>query len=118
MNNFKTARISSNISVNKVAAIIGVTEQAIYSFENGKCNPSIDVLIKLSQIYDVTTDYLLGLTEYKNFKDEYKSLIEMVDERLFQELDRLDFDEFIDKKGDKYSKINGEWFVSIKANRR
>lgn len=39
--------------------------QATYSrIENGDRELSTEVLIKLSQLYNVSTDYLLGLSDY------------------------------------------------------
>lgn len=36
---------------------------SIYSrYENGTKEPSVDILVKLSELYDVSVDYLLGLS--------------------------------------------------------
>ena len=41
---------------------LGVTKQTVSNWENDNIQPSIDMLIKLSKIFNVSTDYLLGLT--------------------------------------------------------
>ncbi len=41
---------------------LGVTKQTVSNWENDNIQPSIEMLIKLSRIFNVTTDYLLGLT--------------------------------------------------------
>lgn len=39
---------------------IGVTKQCVSNWENNNIQPSIDMLIKIADIFSVTTDYLLG----------------------------------------------------------
>ena len=39
-----------------------VAKQTVSNWENDNIQPSIDMLIKLSKIFNVSTDYLLGLT--------------------------------------------------------
>lgn len=40
---------------------LGVTKSVISAYENGVRMPSYDILIQISRIFHVTTDYLLGL---------------------------------------------------------
>lgn len=40
---------------------LGVTKQTISNWENDNIQPSIEMLVRLSSIFHVTTDYLLGL---------------------------------------------------------
>lgn len=46
----------------QLAQKIGVTKQTVSNWENDNIQPSIDMLVNLSNIFNVTTDYLLGLT--------------------------------------------------------
>lgn len=46
-----------------VADKLGITESAYGYYEQGRREPSVAVLEKLSQIYGVSVDYLLGLTD-------------------------------------------------------
>ena len=46
----------------QVAQKLGITKQTVSNWENDNIQPSIDMLIKLSKIFNVSTDYLLGLT--------------------------------------------------------
>ena len=50
----------------QVADRIGLAISAVSSYESGTRYPSYDVLIKLAQIFHVSTDYLLGLTNKRN----------------------------------------------------
>ena len=51
-----------------VAAWPGITQQQYSLYESGKRKPPIDVIIALCKRYNVSADYLLGLT------NEYRSL--------------------------------------------
>ena len=44
-----------------LAERLGVTKSVISAYETGLRMPSYDILIKISRIFRVTTDYLLGL---------------------------------------------------------
>ncbi len=46
-------------SQEQLADILGVSRQAISKWESNQGQPEISNVIKLSQIYNVTTDYLL-----------------------------------------------------------
>lgn len=46
----------------QLAQKVGVTKQTVSNWENDNIQPSIDMLIKISKIFNVSTDYLLGLT--------------------------------------------------------
>lgn len=59
----KKLRQSSNLSQVCLARKLGVTKQSISNWENGNIMPSIDMLIRLAEIFGVTTDYLLGLND-------------------------------------------------------
>lgn len=46
----------------QLAQKLGITKQTVSNWENDNIQPSIDMLIKISKIFNVSTDYLLGLT--------------------------------------------------------
>ena len=53
-----------------VAKAIGISYISIGNYENGTRIPNADVLIKLANYFDVSADYLLGITEYRNQSHE------------------------------------------------
>lgn len=53
---------------NKLADVLGVTQDSISLWENDKRIPDTQYIIEMAKFFDVTTDYLLGIT------DEYKSV--------------------------------------------
>ena len=44
-----------------VAERIGISDSTLADYENGHVEPSLKVLMKLSDLYKCTTDYLLGV---------------------------------------------------------
>ena len=59
----KSLRIAHNISQVSLANQLGVTKQSVSNWENNNILPSIEMLIKLSGILSVSTDYLLSLDD-------------------------------------------------------
>lgn len=58
----KKLRNSYNINQVELANKLGVTKQCVSNWENDNILPSIEMLIKLSKYFNVSTDYLLGLS--------------------------------------------------------
>lgn len=63
MKNLRKVRKESGMTMKDLAQRIGVSESAISQYENGKRQPGYETLIELSKIFDVSTDYLLGIEE-------------------------------------------------------
>ena len=55
-------RMSFGWSQVQLAQKLNITKQTVSNWENDNIQPSIDMLVKLSKIFNVSTDYLLGLT--------------------------------------------------------
>lgn len=53
-------RTDKHLRQEQVARLIGVTKGAVSAYENDIRQPSYDVLIRLANLYRVSTDYLLG----------------------------------------------------------
>ena len=54
--------MSFNWTQVQLAQKLGVTKQTVSNWENDNIQPSIDMLMKISKIFNMSTDYLLGLT--------------------------------------------------------
>ena len=57
----KMMRKSRNLNQVQLAAQMNVTKQTISNWENNSLVPSIDMLVKISHYFSVSTDYLLEL---------------------------------------------------------
>ncbi|MBQ8879293.1 MAG: helix-turn-helix transcriptional regulator [Clostridia bacterium] len=58
--NIKALRLELGISQVDVARKLCVSKQCVSNWENDNVLPSIEMLIKLADLFGVTTDYLLG----------------------------------------------------------
>lgn len=64
----------------EIAEKLGVSPQAFSNYENGKREPDLLTILRLAKLFNVSVDYLLGLTPLKNkesvdFKDEHLQLL-------------------------------------------
>ncbi len=60
--NIKRLRMSRGLNQVSFAKLLGVTKQCISNWENDNVLPSIEMLVKVADIFSVTTDELLGRT--------------------------------------------------------
>lgn len=63
----KNCRKELNYTQDKLANQVGVTKKTISFYENNQRIPPIDMLLKLSDFFSVSTDYLLEKTDFKNW---------------------------------------------------
>lgn len=59
---YKLARKMKKITLTNAAKDLGVTQPTLSGWESERKNPTIDNLIRMSEYYGVTVDFLLGLT--------------------------------------------------------
>ena len=59
----KELRIEKWISQRKFGELIGVCNQTVSFWESGSREPDMDTLVKISDFFDVSTDYLLGKSD-------------------------------------------------------
>lgn len=52
-------RIKKGISQAELGRRLGVSASAVGMYEQGRRAPSLDIVVRLAQEFDVTTDYLL-----------------------------------------------------------
>lgn len=62
----KDLREDKDMSQEDLAIILNCKQQTYSNYENGTRTLPYEMLIKLSKFYNVTTDYILGLTNKKN----------------------------------------------------
>lgn len=58
--NLKTIRITHNFTQRQIADFLGVAEMSYSRYEQAQRKPSIDVLIKLADFYNISLDALVG----------------------------------------------------------
>lgn len=77
-NRIRELRKSLNMSQETLAEKIGTTQQAVSRMENNAYDIPSDILINISQEYNVTTDYILGISDVKrDYNGQYRMNQEM-----------------------------------------
>ena len=61
----KDLREDKDLFQKELAKILNITQQYYSEYETGKRSIPIEILIELSNFYDVSCDYILGLTNKK-----------------------------------------------------
>jgi transcriptional regulator with XRE-family HTH domain len=59
----KEIREDKNLTQKEVANILKITQQQYSLYEKGTRNLPVDLLVKLSKLYKVSTDYILELSD-------------------------------------------------------
>ena len=80
----KTLRLQHNLTQSQLASKLGLTKSVVSAYETGLRLPSYDVLIHLAKIFNVSTDYLLGVENKQELdvsglsKEEIDALIHLI----------------------------------------
>ncbi|WP_369691840.1 helix-turn-helix domain-containing protein [Bacillus cereus] len=88
-NRVKTLRMEKKLTQQELADKIGVSKSALSQIENNKTTPSRETVSALSRILEVTTDYLLGLSEYRELDKEEASEVRKEMDELTNKLEKL-----------------------------
>ena len=59
----KELRDEAGMSMQQLADAVDVSNAAICKWENGEAEPKVGALIRLSEFFDCTIDYLVGKTD-------------------------------------------------------
>lgn len=59
----KELRTSKGLTMEQLGKEVQSTRGTISNFENGNKKPSLDMLIRLANYFDVSIDYLVGRTD-------------------------------------------------------
>ena len=60
----KELRVENNYTQQQMAEKLGVRQQSYARYETGAGEPNLETVTKLCAIFDVSSDYLLGLSDY------------------------------------------------------
>ena len=75
----KAARMEKKFTQEQVAEVLGVSRQTISNWENGKSYPDIISVIKMSECYGVSLDYLLKgeekMSGYYDFLEDSTNVV-------------------------------------------
>lgn len=84
-NNLKTLRLQKKWTQAQLAQKLGITKSVISAYETGLRLPSYDILIHIAKIFNVSTDYLLGLEKRREVdlsgltEEEINALLNLIE---------------------------------------
>ena len=61
----KKVRKNLNLNQQKVAFDLNISREALSHYENGKRQPSLELLLKMSEYFNVSINYLITGEEFK-----------------------------------------------------
>lgn len=105
----KVLRKSLGMNQKEFAAKLGIRQSTLSSYENEAISPSTDMLITIAKEFNVSVDWLCGLTESKTTISTLSDIIEFLFE--MEKISELHFDINIDKNED-HTIITGITFDS------
>ncbi|MBR3994194.1 MAG: helix-turn-helix transcriptional regulator [Clostridia bacterium] len=90
----RIAELRKSAGLNQVglALKLNVSQKMVSAYETGTHQPSTEILLKLSKIFNVSVDYIIGNSEIKATAEKFSasgltnSEVELLD--LFKKLDR------------------------------
>ena len=65
MKGLKIVRKERNLNQLKVAMDLNISREALSHYENGKREPCLDMLNKMSEYFNVSIDFLINGEEFK-----------------------------------------------------
>ena len=74
-------RKAKGMSQEQLADAVGVSRQAVSKWESEQATPDIDKVLIMSELFDVTTDYLLKGIEPVEVQD-HKTMADIVDQKI------------------------------------
>ena len=94
-NRIKNLREKRGLIQEIMASELGITQQMLSKYERDITVIKVDILKKLAEYFNVTTDYLLGLSDIKRDFTGQIRLNETIDEyydfiEIYKKLDRYD----------------------------
>ena len=72
--NIRKLRLEKGLRGEDLGKQFNVTKTAVSNWESGNRKPDSDIIVKLAEYFDVTTDYLLGNSNIKNMKSKPKGV--------------------------------------------
>ena len=77
----QSLRKSKGMSQEELADAVGVSRQAVSKWESEQATPDLDKVVIMSDIFEVTTDYLLkGIEPVKT--DDHKTMADVIDQKV------------------------------------
>lgn len=81
MNRIRDLRIEKGWNQEYLGSLLNVQKSAVSKYEQGKISLNDDIIKKLSEIFEVSSDYLIGNSDIKNPENISKETLTDKDEK-------------------------------------
>lgn len=105
----KKLRKEKGITQQELANILNTSRSNVANYEVGANEPNIEMLTKITKYFDVTVEYLVGLSPYKNFEEQTEHRKISVTKPIFNKLSEQQQKDIIDLLNiyiDLYASVN------------
>lgn len=92
----KEERTLKQMTQKELSKFLGVSPSTVGMYEQNRRQPDSETIIKLSEIFNVSTDYLLGRTDIKNPENEDKEMERLANKEIKSVEDALEVIKFQD----------------------
>lgn len=87
-------RLSNNLTAKEFGEIFDISSSSVSLYESGKRTPSIELITRIAKFFNVSTDYLLGISSIPNPPTSYHINTNIDIAKIFENLNSLlDIDE-------------------------
>lgn len=70
-NRIKELRLEKKITQLQLSISLEVTQETISAYEHDRYLPSLSALIKMSEIFEVSMDYIMGMSDIRQIPTDY-----------------------------------------------
>ncbi|MBY6816501.1 helix-turn-helix transcriptional regulator [Clostridium botulinum] len=105
MNRLKELRIEKDLSQAKLAELFNISQQAVSHYEKGIRDIDSSLIKTLSNFFSVSSDYLLGISDIRNYTDDPNVTISLHSDTDYDDLPdeaRKEINNFIEYVKQKY----------------
>ncbi|MGO4219494.1 helix-turn-helix domain-containing protein [Bacillus sp. YAF12_1] len=88
----KEIRMSLGYTQQQFADSVDISKPMISYIESGKRTPSRDTVSKISNLGNVSADYVMGLSNYKNLDESQSSEVKTELHNMINKIEKLDED--------------------------
>lgn len=74
MNRIKELRLEYGYTQQQLADKLNCVKSLVAMYESGDRNPSVEILLKLSDIFDCSIDYMLGKSDVNSHKIKFNEM--------------------------------------------
>ncbi|NMW17248.1 MULTISPECIES: helix-turn-helix domain-containing protein [Bacillus] len=85
----KALRLEKGMTQQQLADFLDIEKSNISRFESGKQSPSNDNRVKMAKLFNVSVDYMLGLSEHKSLDKEKSEKISKDAAALMEKINKL-----------------------------